>query len=180
MSESTLDLVSQLEIELAAKLETKAETDPLVIALRDSIEKAKRRAAMAPPPRPPAPVLSGRPSPPAIGAHPACSKVEAIIVGAIRGRLKGNGITSTELAAMCHRDPHAVRAIIAHLRTVHELPIAGTAAESYYYPRCPEDLDATVRSMRSRKIELDAAIDGILAGAGREFGTLPLQFEAVK
>lgn len=106
-----------------------------------------------------------------VGSLPSCNAAEQAIYRAVRSRRPGNGITSQELAAEAHTDPRTARAIVAHLRCEHHMPIGGTPAESYFWPNRPEDLDRTLKSLESRRIEIEAAITGIRAGAQREFGT---------
>ena len=106
-----------------------------------------------------------------------CSDVERTIANAIRFRRPGNGISSQELGALAEIDPRKARGIVAHLRSDHHLPIAGTPSESYFFPARIEDLDRTLASLQSRKLELDAVIAGIRTGAVEVFGTGDL-FEA--
>jgi len=112
--------------------------------------------------------------PPAVGAHPSCNRAEGTILAEIRGRSIGNGVTAEQLGALAHIPEREARALIAHLRVVHEQPICGTPQHSYFWPRRWEDAERTLASLRSRKQALDDAITGVHSGCARQFGTLPL------
>lgn len=113
----------------------------------------------------------------------ACSPEEATILAAISTRRRGNAITAQDLGVLIQRDPRAVRAIVAHLRSAaHCEPICSAAAHrrdepaGYYFPARPEDADSTLAQLESRRVEIEAAMSGLREGLRRRFGTGELPF----
>lgn len=113
-------------------------------------------------------------------ASEPCSEIEDVIMSTIRKHLgSGNGISAGELAAAAKIDPRRARALIAHLIVQHKEPICSTSAEGYFWPRRLEDLDHTIASLRSRRMEIEARIEGLAEGGRREFGTAEFEFGKV-
>lgn len=111
---------------------------------------------------------------------PSCNDEERTILAAIRQHHRGDAITAQDLGALIERDSRAVRAIVSHLRAEHGVPICSAAAHrrdepaGYYWPARPEDADATLAQLESRRIEIEAAVTGMRTGLRRTFGTLAL------
>jgi len=114
------------------------------------------------------------PVPPQLGKHPECKPAESAIVEAIRRRSRDNGISAAELGAVAHTDQRTARAIIAHLIEVHELAIASTPGESFFWPDRWEDLNSTFASIASRRRALNEREAGLRRAAERRWATLPL------
>ncbi len=120
-----------------------------------------------------------RPSPPRLGdALPSpCDDRESAIMGALE-HCDGT-LSAAELGAVAKIDPRRARAIVAHLRADHQMPILSTAAEGYWIARHAAEADHTIASLESRRIEIEKAIAGIKAGCARRFGTMELDFGEV-
>lgn len=166
--------LADLERAYEARRAAYGDSDDLAEKLWASIELVKQRPVKrADPPKPP-------PDPtlpkiiPIVGGLKDCSKAERAICDAIAGRKKGNGITAHELGALAGITPRAARAIVAHCIAVHELAICSTPSESYFTPLRIEDATETIRSLCSRRKEIEARVNGLRGGLQRRFGSLPL------
>ncbi len=98
-----------------------------------------------------------------------CSTTERQLIGILKGHREA--ISAPELAALLKSSDRAVRAMISHMRIDHKCPICSTSTAGFWFPRCREDAEHTLRQLYSRRNEIDLVIGGILEGLDCEFGS---------
>jgi len=92
--------------------------------------------------------------------------------------LSGCPRSAQDLASNLHTDPRSVRADIAHLICDHHVPICSTPADGFWLARSWSDIDRTVANLRSRQLEIQKRIDGLVQGGRETIGPqMVLDFE---
>jgi biotin operon repressor len=94
-------------------------------------------------------------------------------------RYSGESLSGPELGSRLGLSDRQVRALIAHFRKDHCIPICSTPRDGFYWPRTPRSADETIASIHSRINEMKAVIDGIETGMSHMFTQMNLFGEAV-
>jgi biotin operon repressor len=106
-----------------------------------------------------------------------CKPSEEQLVNILR--CSREALSGPELGARLGMSDRNVRALVAHMRKDHHVPICSSPADGFSWPRTRRSADHTLASLQSRINEIQAVKDGIEVGMEHMFEQQSLFEEAV-